>query len=61
MISHAMYGERDVLVVDSVAGNDAFGTTLFLNDVLVFVVKPEREDGSVGIHTSSVGGVEAVY
>ncbi len=47
MISHAMYGERDVLVVDSVAGNDAFGTTLFLNDVLIFVVKPEREGVAV--------------
>ena len=43
MISHITYDERDVLVVDSVAGNDAFGTSLFLNDALVFVVKPERE------------------
>lgn len=43
MISHVAYGERDVLVVDSVAGNDAFGTSLHLNDALVFIVKPERE------------------
>lgn len=43
MISHAKFDGNDVLVVDSVAGNDAFGTTLFLNDILVFVVKPERE------------------
>lgn len=47
MISHAALGERDALVIDSVAGNDAFGTTLFLNDVLVFVVKPEREGVAV--------------
>lgn len=47
MVSHAAYGKHDVLVVDSVAGNDAFGTSLFLNDVLVFVVKPEREGVAV--------------
>jgi len=47
MVSHFMPEKEDVLVVDSVAGNDAFGTTLFLNDILVFVVKPEREGISV--------------
>jgi CO dehydrogenase nickel-insertion accessory protein CooC1 len=35
------------LIVDSVAGNDAFGTTLFLNDILLFIVKPEREGVAV--------------
>lgn len=43
MISHAKFNEDDILVIDSVAGNDAFGTTLYLNDLLVFIVKPERE------------------
>ena len=43
MISHAKLMNKEILVIDSVAGNDAFGTTLYLNDVLVFVVKPERE------------------
>ncbi len=43
MISHASYGDKEALIVDSVAGPDAFGTSLYLNDILVFVVKPERE------------------
>lgn len=47
MVSHFNGKKDDVLVIDSVAGNDAFGTTLFLNDLLVFVVKPEREGVSV--------------
>lgn len=47
MISHAKFTEKDILVVDSVAGNDAFGTTLYLNDLLVFVLKPEREGVAV--------------
>lgn len=47
MISHVQFSDNDALVVDSVAGNDAFGTTLYLNDLLVLVVKPEREALSV--------------
>ncbi len=43
MISHAQFTSKQILVVDSVAGNDGFGTTLYLNDLLVFVIKPERE------------------
>lgn len=43
MITHAKLHSDEMLIIDSVAGNDAFGTTLFLNDVLVFIVKPERE------------------
>lgn len=43
MISHIRLKEKDILVIDSVAGNDAFGTSLYLNDLLVYVVKPERE------------------
>lgn len=43
MISHAQFSKNDVLVIDSVAGPDAFGTSLYLNDILILVVKPERE------------------
>ncbi len=43
MISHSFLDTKDCLITDSVAGNDAFGTTLFLHDLLVFVIKPERE------------------
>ena len=47
LLSHARLAEDEVLLIDSVAGNDAFGTTLFLNDLLVWVVKPEREGVAV--------------
>ncbi len=43
MLSHARLATDDVIVIDSVAGNDSFANTLYYQDVLVFVVKPERE------------------
>ncbi|OGL21492.1 hypothetical protein A2707_05655 [Candidatus Saccharibacteria bacterium RIFCSPHIGHO2_01_FULL_45_15] len=46
LLSHAELSNQQLLVIDSVAGNDAFGNSLYMQDLLVFVVKPERE----GIH-----------
>ena len=43
MLSHAQLADDDMVVIDSVAGNDTFGNTLFMQDMLIFVVKPERE------------------
>lgn len=47
MLSHAQLDERDIIVIDSVAGNDIFANSLYLQDLLVLVVKPEREGVSV--------------
>ena len=47
MLSHVKLRSRDVLVIDSVAGNDSFANSLYYQDLLVFVVKPEREGVSV--------------
>lgn len=47
MLSHARLDDKDVLVIDSVAGNDSFANSLYFQDVLVFVVKPEREGVAV--------------
>ena len=47
MLSHAVLAEDDLLVVDSVAGNDSFANSLYMQDVLVFVLKPEREGVAV--------------
>jgi CO dehydrogenase maturation factor len=47
MLSHSQLKTDDVLIIDSVAGNDLFGTTLFDQDLLVFIVRPERESVSV--------------
>lgn len=46
LLSHAKLSDDQLLVIDSVAGNDAFGNSLYMQDLLVFVVKPERE----GVH-----------
>lgn len=47
MISHIKLAKKDILVIDSVAGNDSFANSLYFQDVLVFVVKPEREGVAV--------------
>jgi CO dehydrogenase maturation factor len=43
LLSHTKQSRDDVIVIDSVAGNDTFGNTLYMQDLLVFIVKPERE------------------
>lgn len=43
LLSHARLAKNDIAVVDAVAGNDIFGNSLYLQDMLVFIVKPERE------------------
>lgn len=43
ILSHAVTNPNDIIVVDSVAGNDTFANSLYLQDILLFVVKPERE------------------
>lgn len=43
LLSHLKLTKKDLIVVDNVAGNDAFGNSLFDQDILVFIVKPERE------------------
>lgn len=43
MLSHFSTQQGDILVIDSVAGNDSFANTLYYQDMLVFIVKPERE------------------
>lgn len=43
LLSHARLDDNDVLVIDSVAGNDTFANTLYLQDILLFILKPERE------------------
>jgi CO dehydrogenase maturation factor len=47
ILTHAKLQKNDVLVVDSVAGNDTFANSLYLQDILLFVLKPEREGLSV--------------
>ncbi|GEM_PF-4217106 len=43
ILTHARLDENDVIVVDSVAGNDTFANSLYVQDILLFVLKPERE------------------
>lgn len=47
MISHIKLAEKDILVIDSVAGNDSFANSLYFQDLLLFIVKPEREGVAV--------------
>lgn len=47
VLAHSTLAPNDMLIIDSVAGNDAFGNTLYAQDMLVLVVKPEREGVSV--------------
>lgn len=47
LLSHAKLEEHDIVVTDCVAGSDLFGTTLYDQDLIVIVAKPEREALSV--------------
>lgn len=47
ILTHAQLADDEILVVDSVAGNDTFANSLYLQDVLLFIVRPERESMSV--------------
>lgn len=55
MLSHFVaQTDNDLVVIDSVAGNDAFGGTLYYQDALFFVVKPEREGVDVFRRTAAL-------
>lgn len=47
LLSHARLGSNDIVVTDCVAGSDLFGTTLYDQDMIVVIAKPEPETVSV--------------
>ena len=65
LLSHAQLLQNDAIVIDSVAGNDSFGTSLYFQDALVWVVKPEREGvdvfGRYYDMAQRVGVADSVY
>jgi CO dehydrogenase maturation factor len=43
ILTHTLLKKDEFIVIDCSAGADFFGTTLFNQDVIIFVLKPEKE------------------
>jgi CO dehydrogenase maturation factor len=58
---HMVLTEKQVAVLDCVAGNDSFANSLYYQDIVIFIVKPEMEGVDVFkryLHLASVAGIE---